>query len=78
MRWEITSINNEQSELRITVYPYLLSDLPRLAASVPFALYVRPKLTAYLDSVIGGFEYYLENGKRVPRNHYGRNSWFSD
>ena len=78
VRWEISPISDEQSELRITVYPYLLSDLPRLASSIPFALYVRPKLTAYLDSVIGGFEYYLDNGKRVPRNHFGRHSWFSD
>ena len=78
VRWEIAPINDEQSELRITVYPYLLSNLPRIAASVPFALYVRPKLTAYLDSVIRGFEYYLETGERVPRNHFGKHSWFSD
>lgn len=77
VRWELNEAGDRGTELRITVYPYLLSGLPRNISAIPFALYVRPKLTAYLRSVIGGFEYYLDNGEEVPRNHFGSHSWFS-
>ena len=77
VRWELNESGNRGTELRITVYPYLLCGLPRIISATPFSIYVRPKLTTYLRSVLGGFEYFLDNGERVPRNHFGSHSWFS-
>ena len=77
VRWELNEAGNRSTELRITVYPYLLSGLPRIISAIPFSIYARPKLTTYLRSVLGGFEYFLDNGERVPRNYFGSHSWFS-
>jgi len=40
-------------------------------------LYIRPMLKTYLSSVTRGFEWYVTSGEPVPRNHFGRHSWFS-
>ena len=77
VRWELNEAGNRSTELRITVYPYLLSGLPRIISAIPFSIYARPKLTTYLRSVLRGFEYFLDNGERVPRNYFGSHSWFS-
>ncbi len=65
------------SELTITVYPYLLRKWPRLISFLPYYLYINPKLTSYLNSVVGGFKWYLDKGTVVPRNHFGKHPWFS-
>ncbi len=40
-------------------------------------LYIRPLLKKYLYSVVNGFEYYLQTGKPVSKNHFGAHPWFS-
>ena len=65
------------SELTITVYPHLLRKWPRLISFLPYYLYINPKLTSYLNSVVGGFKWYLDKGTAVPRNHFGKHPWFS-
>ena len=35
-------------------------------------------LSKYLDSVLGGIEYFLINKNPVPRNHFGTHKWFSE
>ena len=77
VEWEIAPLGRDRSRLTITVYPYILARLPRLLALIPHAIWVRPRLKAYLDSVISGFQYYLKEGERVPRNHFGKHPWFS-
>ena len=75
--WQITELNDNQSSLSITVYPYLLANLNKALSFLPFMLYVRPKLRTYLKSVLRGFAYFVEHGQAVPRNHWGKHSWFS-
>ena len=75
--WQITELNDNQSTLSITVYPYLLANLNKAISFLPFVLYIRPKLRTYLKSVLRGFAYYAEYKQPVPRNHWGKHSWFS-
>ena len=75
--WELATIGREASRLTITVYPYILAKLPRMLAFLPHILWVRPRLQTYLKSVISGFQYHIEHGEKVPRNHFGRHPWFS-
>ena len=75
--WQITELNDNQSSLSITVYPYLLANLNKALSFLPFVLYIRPKLRTYLKSVLRGFAYYAEHNQPVPRNHWGKHSWFS-
>ena len=44
---------------------------------LPFQLFVKPQLKSYLKSVLKGLNWYTENGKPTPRNHFGKLSWFS-
>ena len=75
--WEISELGEGKSSLKITVYPYLLTKMNRLVSFLPFFLYIRPKLKSYLKSVLNGFLYYSTNKEPVPRNYWGKHSWFS-
>lgn len=77
VNWEISQIDENKSSLTITVYPYLLTSMNKILSFLPFVLYIRPKLKNYLKSVLNGFLYFSDNGKPVPRNHWGKHSWFS-
>ena len=65
------------SELSITVYPHLLSKWPKTLAFLPYFVYIDPKLRSYLKSVLRGFKWNLDNNTAVPRNQFGKHSWFS-
>ena len=70
-------VNNNSVFLTITVYPYLLNNWPKIISWLPFVFYIKPKLENYLNSVIGGINWYLINNKPVPKNYFGIHSWFS-
>lgn len=75
--WEIRELGDKKSTLTITVYPFLLANMSKITSYLPFMLYIRPKLKSYLKSVLNGFHYFIETGEAVPRNHWGKHSWFS-
>ena len=75
--WEIESVGENKSKLSITVYPFILAKLPKFLAFIPHLFWVKPRMTAYLNSVLGGFAYFCETGESVPRNHFGSHKWFS-
>ena len=75
--WRVRPIDSGRSALRIAVYPYVLQELPVVIRWLPYRLKVRPLLTQYLSSVVGGFEWYVTRGEPVPRNHFGPHPWFS-
>lgn len=75
--WEIVELGENKSSLTITVYPYLLVKMNKILSFLPFIFYIRPKLRNYLKSVLNGFSYYSSTGKSVPRNNWGKHSWFS-
>ena len=75
--WRITPIGDNSCSLRITVCPHGLQTLPTVIRWVPHALWLRPQLSRYLDSVVKGFEWYVVRQEPVPRNAFGTHPWFS-
>jgi len=75
--WEIDKIAENKSNLTITVHPFILAKLSQLSSYVPYYLFVKPRMTTYLNSVLGGFKYFCDNKKKVPRNYFGSHRWFS-
>ncbi len=75
--WRILPHANGESTLRISVYPHVLQRWPAAIRWLPHRLRLRPMLTQYLSSVVGGFEWYVTRGEAVPRNHFGSHPWFS-
>jgi hypothetical protein len=77
VEWSISEIDEKSTILRIRVHPHLLSEWNRIAASLAYLFYIRPKLKRYLFSVTRGFKWQIKNKKRIPRNHFGKHPWFS-
>mgnify|MGYP001815883664 CR=1 FL=1 len=75
--WRITEIDDQNSSLRITVYPDVLQRVPVAVRWIPHFARLRPALQSYLDSVVRGFEWYVTRGFAVPRDQFGRHPWFS-
>jgi hypothetical protein len=75
--WRITALGENRSALRITVCAHGLQNLPVVIRWLPHVAWLRPQLRKYLDSVVRGFEWFLERGEAVPRNAFGSHRWFS-
>ena len=76
VKWRLDG-NVDKSELSIQIHTHSLRKFPGPLYVIPFISQIRPQLNSYLDSVLNGIEYYLENNKPVPRNHFGKHKWFS-
>ena len=76
VEWKIDTIDDD-TYLTITVYPYFIKNLPRFITFLPYYLFVIPKLKSYLKSVINGIDYYIKTKKPIPKNYFGKHSWFS-
>jgi hypothetical protein len=75
--WRITPVDQDSCVLKITVFPHILQNWAAVIRWVPYVLRVRPMLKKYLESVVGGFEWYAVRAEPVPRNQFGRHPWFS-
>ena len=76
VEWRLKKINN-RSKLTITVYPFLLSSWPKVFSFLPYFLYINIKLKSYLFSVLSGIDWYIKENTPVPKNQFGKHSWFS-
>ena len=76
VEWRIKEEENGV-QLSITVYPFLLSTWPKVFSFLPYFLYINIKLKSYLNSVLSGIEWFIEENTPVPRNKFGKHSWFS-
>ena len=76
VQWKIKG-NSHKSIINITVSPYLFNSGNKYFNMLPYHLVTRPFLLSYLESVTSGLKYYLEHGKRVAKNQYGKHIWFS-
>ncbi len=74
--WRITKIK-EASQIKITVYPYLFNKKYKILMFFPFYIFIYPLLKSYLNSVVGGLEFYLNTNYPVKKNQFGRHIWFS-
>ena len=77
VKWDIESLSSTKAKLTITVYPYILARLGKVLSFLPFHIFIKPRLSSYLKSVLRGHSHYLTTGKPVPRNHWGSHPWFS-
>ena len=75
--WRVTAEDDATSALHITVYPAGLQHLPVAVRWLPHLAVVRPKLRAYLESVVHGFEWSITRCEPVPDNQFGEHPWFS-
>ena len=75
--WTLRDDSSASSTITITVRPYIYADKNRVTNATLHALWIRPRLNAYLTSVVNGLNQYLETGERVARNAYGAHPWFS-
>ena len=56
VEWRLEKAGN-RSKLTITVYPFLLSNWPRILSFLPYFLYINIKLKSYLFSVLSGIDW---------------------
>jgi len=75
--WRVSAVDDQNSTLKIVVYPNLLQEFPAFMRWLPHVIRIRPMLRKYLQSVVGGFEWYLVHDEVVPRNNFGEHPWFS-
>jgi len=75
--WSLHNDSANLSTISITVQPYIYVGKPRIIVASLHALWIRPRLNAYLTSVVNGLNQYLETGERVARNAWGSHPWFS-
>ena len=76
VEWRLEKVGTG-SKLTITVYPFLLSSWPKVFSFLPYFFYINIKLKSYLFSVLSGIEWYVQKKTPVPKNQFGRHSWFS-
>ena len=76
VEWRLEKVDS-RSKLTITVYPFLLSTWPRIFSFLPYFLYINIKLKSYLFSVLSGIDWYIKENTPVPKNQFGKHSWFS-
>ena len=74
--WKIQSENN-QTMLSIEIFTHGLKYWPGLLYLFPYLFIINPKLKSYLNSVLGGIDYYLNEKTPVPKNYFGSHRWFS-
>ena len=74
--WEIKG-SGTQSQLKIKVLPYRSSKIPKIFYFWVHYFYIRPKLKAYLNSVLKGFKSYSNNKIKVKKNQFGTHPWFT-
>lgn len=75
--WRVKPVRNSAANLEITVFPYVLQKRHPLMRWGAHTFVLRPRLRAYLSSVVRGFKWYVEKGEPVPRNQFGPHPWFS-
>ena len=53
--WRIHQTNDQNiARITIDIYPYIMNMGNKLMQWIPFELYIRPQLSSYLNSVLGG------------------------
>ena len=76
VKWEI-KILNIGCEVKISVFPYRSSKIPKYFYPLLNIFIVKPKIRKYLQSVLTGLKFYLDTTVNVKKNQFGKHSWFS-
>ena len=73
--WSVL-VNGDQSIVSIQAEPYLPYK-SRLINIIIFHIYVKYMLTSYLNAVLNGLKFYIENNIIVKEDQYGKHRWYS-
>ena len=68
--------NKVQSSLRVRINPDFITKNKVLRWFL-WHFYTKYLLKSYIDNVVRGFEYFMNTGRKVQSNQFGRHSWFS-
>ena len=69
--------NQQSSILSIEIQPWFINQGNKWMQTIPFLLFAKPRFNSYLDSVLKGLDWYINNEMPVPKNHFGVHNWFS-
>mgnify|MGYP004303752831 FL=1 len=75
--WVIENVSENKSALSIEVHPWMINQGNKVFQFLPFQLFVKPQLKSYLNSVLSGLKWHVDNNQITPKNHFGKLSWFS-
>ena len=75
VRWLVKG-DKKSSTLNIKVKP-IIPFKNTFIRWLAWTFYIKPKLQAYLNSVVGGLKLYMETNKPVERNIFGKHAWYS-
>ena len=78
VEWRITAQGERQSELAITVIPYLKGDLSGPQKRAYQQRLFGDTIAQYLDSVVRGVGYVATTGQAVQKNQFGSHPMYSD
>ena len=73
--WSVL-VNGDQSIVSIQAEPYLPYK-SKLINIIIFHIYVKYMLTSYLNAVLNGLKFYIENNIIVKEDQYGKHRWYS-
>lgn len=76
LKWKIEDLG-EGCSVCISIKPYKSSRMPNYFYFLAYIFVIKPKLKQYLNSVLAGLRYYLDNQQPVKKNHFGKHPWFS-
>ena len=77
VRWKITN-EKRNTYLTITIYPFLYNEKKNIKNFILFNIFVRRLISQYLNSVLKGLDYYVRTNKKVEKNQFGGNRFFSN
>jgi len=75
--WRITPVDDLRCSIEITIFPHWLQTIPVAVRWVPHLARLRPRLRAYLQSVVEGLDWFITHDQSVKRNQFGSHQWFS-
>ena len=76
VEWELLSIK-DMTQLKIKVTPYISERFSPIVYNFLLSIYILPQLKKYLKNVTRGVKYYLDGGKPIIPNQFGKHNWFS-
>ena len=75
--WRIKNIDKYNCKIKITISPYKFNMGNMLKEFIPFFLFIYPKIKKYLIQLLLGLEWYINYNKKIPKNKFGNNNFFS-
>lgn len=76
--WSLTSEPDEHTcQLTIRIYPHFFNMSQLWHQKLAFHVWIRSKISLYLESVLGGLAWYINQRRPIPANYFGQHPWFS-